>query len=192
MLLNTMWWTRKPPNRVLYIVGGLDNSLLVYWSASLNIGLFWMRVCFFCFWSSIKNIIYIGLMIFNFRFVLPADFSSRFAYYRCTLLFSGAHLQNTLRFNWIYLHRCQFFHRYYFVTPVPIFSANDFVKKKWFFIPIYLNNDNKISVLTVPVPGIFIAEKEIVSFIFELWSLSAEFVSSQDFFIFPEHVSATA
>ena len=102
--------------------------------------------------------LFTGLMIFDLRFALPADFSSRFAYYRCTLLFSGAHLQNTVRFNWIYLHRCQFFHRCYFVIPVPNFSANDFVKKKWFFIPINLNNDNKISVLTVPVSGIFIAE----------------------------------
>jgi len=80
-------------------------------------------------------------------------------------LFSGAHLQITVRFNWIYLHRYQFLRCYYFIIIGLNFSANDFVKKKFIFIPTYFNNGSKIYMAIIPFSEIFLLQRV------KLWKL---------------------
>jgi hypothetical protein len=60
-------------------------------------------------------------------------------------------------------------HYYNFIILFSIFSANDYIKKKYFFVPINLNNGVKIYRAIIPISGRFlIAESEYVKvFIFE-------------------------
>jgi hypothetical protein len=59
------------------------------------------------------------------------------------------------------------------MIPFSIFSANDFIKKKYFFVPIDLNNGIKISRPVIRISGRFlIAEGEDT----EVFILSTEVI----------------